>query len=245
MTNPAPTDAKRKAQKRQVQYLQRMFAMHPMWQATQMLELRRKALGIKTVAKSANSAEDTAKLAELRARTKAKIKSIQKEFWKMPLDQLKRNLEKLPVQRVPEFQPVVTRLRTAAACRAQFPALTQSKSMDMDLFRAFKSAVVLPPAEAGYQREKFLQKIRDKKHLKQVQKAVKHIRSDHDVLYELEKDWFETILTLKKPGAARRVDRDSYQSTSSSFELPEMGWGTWIAIAFILRLVIRFMMMNN
>ena len=110
--------------------------------------------------------------------------------------------------------------------------------MDNGLFHAFKTAIVLPPAEAGYQREKFIQTIANRKQLKSVKKAVKYIREDHELLYELERDWFETILALKRPSATTQAVRES----TSSFELPDFGWGTYIVIAILIRILIRVMM---
>ena len=204
-----------------------------------MLALRRKALGLKPAVKQ-TVVEDSNKLATLRKQVKTAIEKVQNEFWSLPIDQLKRKLEAIPVNKLPELRPIVSRLRTAASCRAQFPLLAQDGDMDMNLFRAFKSSVVLPPAEAGYHRERFLQSITDKKQLKSVKRSVASIRSNHPVLYEMEKDWFETIQNLKKP-KVRSVSSGGgeYYESDGGFEF---GWGTWICVIILIRVFIRILM---
>lgn len=242
MTKPAPTKAEQQAARRK-QYLMQFFAMHPMWQAQQMLELRNRALGLESAVqkKNASSSRSFAEMAQLRDRVREQIASVQQEFWSMPLDQLKRRLQGIPIKELPEFRPAVVRLRTTAAARGHFPSLAQSKSMDMKLFRAFKTAVVLPPAEAGFQREKFIQSIKDKKRLKKVRRAVEFIREENELLYNLEKDWFETILTMK----LRKNTAAARQRSTFSFALPEFGWGTWFVVLTILRIVLRIMRMHD
>ena len=234
MTKP-PSDTSTK-QARQQHYLKAMFGLNPMWQAPQVLALRRRALGIQPAVKQTTS-KSTVELARIRENVKQRVRKIQNEFWSLPLDRLQSQIKAVHNQRVPEFVPTINRLKQTAACRGEFPTIAQAKVMDMGLFRAFKTAVVLPPAEAGYERERFLQSIRDGKRLKKVKKATKFIRTNYPMLYALEKDWFETILAMKKPASTTSTS----QRSEFSIELPEIGWGTWILISFALRVLFRIL----
>ena len=156
-------------------------------------------------------------------------------FGTMPLDQLQRSLLEIDVKQMPELTPVVKRLRTAAACRGEFPKLAATKGMDMPLFNAFRKIVVLPPAEAGYIREQFIQSLADRARVRDVRRAIRIIGSQYSILYGLERDWFSTLEGLKKP----RVIGES--GDGGGFELPEISWFGWVLIFIALRAVLRLM----
>jgi hypothetical protein len=140
---------------------------------------------------------------------------------------------------MPEFVPIVKRLHTAASCRGAFPQLAQDPAMDMPLFHAFKTAVVLPPADAGYEKERFLHSIRDAARLRRVRKAVALVRDEYEPLYDLEKDWFETLLKLKKPR------RDPSRQRGASIELPTLSGGAIVVIIIALRVLFAVLRSMN
>ena len=110
--------------------------------------------------------------------------------------------------------------------------------MDKGLFRAFKSVVVVPAGEAGYAKEKFLQSIRDRKRLKQLKRAVRQLQQEYPELFALERDWFETMLSMKKPvGQASRPIRG--EPSGASFEMPDLSWGTVFAGLILVRFLLR------
>ncbi len=219
-------------------YLQLAFQMNPMWQATQLVDLRARALRLKRL-DAGQTTEQQSDIASLRHSAKKQIAEIQESFWKMPLESLKRRLEVIDVRRLPELAPVVGRLRTAAACRAAFPKLSQESWMDNKLFNAFKSAVVLPPTEAGYARESFMARIRDQSHLKKIRQSVRKLEQEYPLLYSLEHDWFQTLTKHK----LRHVSVDGATSSGVSFSLLEMGWPMWLLIFIAVRVLIRLMTM--
>lgn len=230
MSNPT-------ADQRRRRYLSAVFALNPLWQSSQILHVRRSAFGLKPAEGAvAPVREDTRQKS---AAVRKRIKQLQQEFWTMGLEDLKRQLGEIAALGIPEFTPVVKRLLTVASCRGAFPQLAQEKSMDMPLFRAFKTAVVLPPTEAGYAKEQFLYSLRDAKRVKMVKRSVATLRDQRPLLYALERDWFETLLKLKKPrprpvAAAAAVE-------SSSFELAGVGWPVFFIGLFVLRVVLRLL----
>ena len=224
--------------RRRTKYLRHAFAMNPMWQAKEVLQLRRKALGLSRAAGDDRTEDE----AERRAKSQAirqHIRQLQNHFWTMPLDQLQRSLREIDVQKMPELTPVVRRLRTAAACRGEFPKLAAAKGMDLPLFNAFRKIVVLPPSEAGYIREQFIQSLGDRNRVKDVRRAIRIIDSDYSILYGLERDWFATLQGLKRPRAAGEAGA---QSGGGGFELPEISWVGWIVIFIAIRAVLRLIM---
>ncbi len=166
-------------------YLRLAFQLNPMWQAEQLMDLRSRALRLPRLDKEqavAGAGHDDMMALKIAARQQ--IQAIQSNFWKLPLDSLQQQLANIDVRRLPELAPVVERLRTTAACRAQFPPLSQESWMDPKLFNAFKTAVVLPPAEAGHIREFFLSRIGDKHQLKGLKKAAQMLEAKYPVLYD-------------------------------------------------------------
>ncbi|MDX1925053.1 MAG: hypothetical protein SFV81_00965 [Pirellulaceae bacterium] len=176
----------------------------------------------------------------LRQAAKGQIAILQREFWKLPLPDLKRQLESLDIRKLPELAPVVNRLRTAAACRGEFPRLMQESWMDSKLFEAFKTAVVLPPVDAGMVRERFLSRVTDKNHLKKLQTAVKKIESEFPVLYALEADWFQTLKGFK----IQKLESEFGGGGGSvAFDWSGMGWPLWLVIFVIIRGLIKLISM--
>jgi hypothetical protein len=222
-------------------YLKHAFQLNPVWRAADVIDLRARALK-KTRLDNNRSKEELANVGVLRQAAKAQIATLQREFWKLPLTDLKRQLESLDVRKLPELAPVVNRLRTAAACRGEFPRLMQESWMDAKLFEAFKTAVVLPPVDAGAVRERFLSRVTNKNQLKKLQAAVKKMATEFPVLYALEADWFQTIKGFK----LQKVESEfAGVGGSADFDWSGMGWPVWLLIFIVIRVLIRVVSMSG
>ena len=220
-------------------YLRRMFQLNPMWQATEVIDLRSRALKIERLDR-AHSNGDRMDVQALRQAAKRQVADLQAEFWKMPLGDLKRQLEAIDVRQLPDLAPVVGRLRTVASCRGEFPRLAQEDWMDLKLLNAFRAAAVLPPTEAGYAREAFLARVHDKKDLRRIQYAARKIQSEYPVLFALEHDWFKTL-------SKHKLHRTSANDNGGglSIGVPELGWPMWLLIVFIIRMLLRVLSMTG
>ncbi|MCA9128101.1 MAG: hypothetical protein KDB22_13495 [Planctomycetales bacterium] len=218
-------------------YLQRAFSMNPVWQAANLIDLRSRA--VRSQRLDAQQADvDLERVARLRQRARKQISQIQTEFWKQPLDQLLKQVDSVGVDQLPELLPTLNRLRNAARCRADFPKMAQAPWMDMQLFNAFKEAVVLPPSEAGQVKERFLSRIRSRAKLKRIQKAAAMMATEFPVLYAMEQDWFTT---LKKTKLRQSSDEYSGSTFESSFDWAELSWPTWIVIMIVIRALLRLL----
>ena len=221
-------------------YLSRMLKANPLEEAPAVLAMRRKALGIKSAApETAVKREGTSE--RMRDAVREQVRKIQETFWEAPIEPLKNQLTAINIKDFPELRPTLTRLRTLAACRPQFAALTQEKYVDMPLFRAFKTAVVLPAAEAGPVRERFFQRIKDKNHLKAIKKMIRGIKKDHEILYQLERDWFESLMKMKAP---KRVASAGPAEPEYVFDNDDEGgfsWVFWVIVVIIIRVVVAVM----
>jgi hypothetical protein len=125
------------------------------------------------------------------------------------------------------------RLRLVATFRPEFPRLAQHRKTDLSLFRFFKTAVVLPPREAGPYKERCLQHLASSDTLKTCQKMVHMMRKEFPSLYQLESDFLGQVLKLK----ARR------QSVEYAIASDGEGWGipAWL-IGVVVLVVIRALM---
>ena len=219
-------------------YLQRTLSMNPIWEADHILSLRRKAFRIPMAVAERKVATNSSDDQSRREAMRRAVDKIQHEFWTLPLEELQRRIGAIDVKDAPDLSGVLQRLRTTAICRAEFPKLASSPGMHLPLFHAFKTAVVLPPNEAGYVREQFLRSIDDRKELKRIKKSIAVIQRDYSVLFALEKDWFKMIRDLKKPPRERVVTEPSFSSWFD-FEGFELGWPAVFVLGFFIRILLR------
>ncbi len=222
-------------------YLTRAFELNPCWRAGELIDLRARALKLRRLDQM-ESKHDPEALSKLRSGAKQQIARLQAEFWKLPMNELKHQLESLDVRSLPDLAAVVKRLKIVAACRGEFPKLSQESWMDRELFQAFKNAIVMPPAEAGYARERFLARIKDKRQLSRVKAAVRRLQTEFPVLFALESDWFATVAKYKLHRASAGNEDNSGQG---GFELPGIGWPAWLIIFVILRVLANLMMSSG
>jgi hypothetical protein len=213
-------------------YFRRMLEMNPLYDPSGVLALRRKSLGLTAAVRE--EAFSAAATGQQRAAVLEELDRLRREFWTLPLDQLQKSLESINVKRLPDLRPLVNRLRMVAACRGEFPRLASSMTGCLPLVHAFKSAVVLPPAEAGMHKEQFIRSVKDKRQVKQVKQAAQKIKSEFPLLYDLEKDWFETLMKLK----ARYATESAFSNAGGSIEWESLGPGVVFAIIILLRFLL-------
>ncbi len=218
-------------------YLKFALQMNPMYQAQQLIDLRAKVLRLQRLDKS-QFIQEQVDVTALRQAARRQIADVQNNFWKMPIDALKQQLEMIDVRRLPDLAPVVGRLRTAAACRGEFPKLSQESWMDLKLLNAFRSAAVLPPTEAAHAREAFLSRIASNSELKKIKSAVKKLESSYPILYAMEHDWFQTLLNHK----LRNTSGEIGSSGGVEFSMPEIGWPVWLLVFVLIRAILRLIM---
>lgn len=233
-----------KTSERAGRYLTRVLQINPLENPQQVLDLRRRALGLTRVAGDRGQPRQAVdpQLEEKRQAMRGQVQRLQSDFWTMPLDRLRANLDALDARLAPELRPTIARLRTVATCRSEFPRLATVKNADLALVRAFKLAVVKPAAEAGPMRERFLNTIKDRKRLQHAQRMTRVIRDQYPILFQLEKDWFETILKMKRPRAVDPVSDWDGDGGGFSFNL---SWTAIILVILFVRLLIRVLMASR
>lgn len=233
-----PPNTKTQKEPRATRYLKLVFSKNPMWESSQILEMRRKAFRLER-AVAMPKPQSVAQSQMMREAMKRAVDTIQHQFWTMPQEELKRRVHAIDTQKAPHLTGAIKRLRTAASCRAEFPKLATASGMHLELFQAFKTAVVLPPQEAGYVREQFFRSIENRKELKNIKHAIGIIRKDYPVLYALERDWFKSILDTKKPLREVRASQPMFEDFDFSFIGILFSWPSWIIISIVIRILIR------
>ncbi|MEM6692201.1 MAG: hypothetical protein AAF664_22420 [Planctomycetota bacterium] len=226
-------------------YLKAVLEKNPIWQSDEILELRRKALRLKPAVRLKKASDSQSKDYQQRDAMRRAVELIQREFWSMPLNELQRRLEAIDTRRAPDQAPVIKRLRTTASCRGEFPKMAKMPSMHLGLFRAFKTAVVLPPADAGYVREQFLRSINDRKEFKQIKRSIASLEKQYPMLYALERDWFQNIRSRKKPPKAESSGGWGSQASEGTGVLEFFSTPVLIAVFLIGKMVLRFMLMQD
>lgn len=218
MTN----DSTKSSQPRKVSrsYLRRVLRLNPLVAPQAVLDTRREALGLKPVRGARPQVVANPRTQAQRQKVIAYVAKMQDDFWTLPLEQLRKSIDAIDVREFPELRPTVARMRMVAACRSEIPKLTTLPNADIGLVHAFKSAVVQPAKDAGPIRERFLQSVRDVGRWKKIRNMVKAIRKQYPAIYQLERDWFETILKLKKPVAVSHSGEEAYGGGEFEFEIP-------------------------
>lgn len=214
-------------------YCAELLRINPLYDPVGVLAFRREKLGIKP-AVPPETWQWSMPSTEERRKVEQQLDRIRQEFWTLALDQLKAVLEKLDVRRLPEFQPAVSRLRIVAGCRSEFPKLAAEQGMNRDLFAAFKTAVVLPPAEAGPIKQRFLRSLHDADRHRSAVSTAKMIKSKHPLIYDLERDWLDAIITRKRPQANAP---ESIVETPD-FDFSGMMPGLGVMLLILLRLLL-------
>lgn len=221
-------------------YLKRALALNPVWESAAVCDLRSRAFKKPRLDRTTDS--DTNQNAIVRARKSANttLQRLQSEFWKLPIDELNTQLSSIEVELLPELQPVINRMRKIAEHRSDFPPLSQESWMVPELFQALKKSAVLPPTEAGYVRERFLRRIKSRQQLRRIKTAAKRLESAYPALYEIQRDWFQTL--QKQKGVTKTVDPE-YGSGGVEFSMPEFGWPAWLILFIVLRAIVAAMRM--
>lgn len=229
-------------QQTQIQnYLKQVFSLNPVYASAQLLELRRKSFRRELPADrrsvAVQSVPDLEQKAVMREQISLQLKRIQSEFWTLPHKELSARLDSVKVAAFPEFRTLITRLKIVAACRSEFQKLLASKGNDIHLVSAFQSAVILPPDKATGARERFLRSLTSAERIKRVKATAKLIQSQYPVLFNLEKDWFTTILKHKRLPSREKVTGESgfLGSNLEGFE--------WV-IAVLLFILIRVLLLS-
>lgn len=235
MTKPTPPASSNPQATPAQKYCRRLLHMNPLYDAAAVLEARRKAFGLKPATALDAWTWSRPSAAERQA-VEQQLERLRRDFWTLPQDSLKAQLGQLNVRRLPELQPVVARLRMVAACRGEFPRLVAEQGIDRNLFAAFKTSAVLPPAEGGPVKEQFLRSLHDPDRHRQAVATAKRIRDGHPLLYQLEKDWFDTLIARKKP---------KRNAPEIAMELPEFSFGAFASpgIGFLLLMLLKVLLL--
>lgn len=212
-------------------YVTRMLRMNPLFDPAGVLALRRATLGLKAAVGDGPSAARLVTPGE-RAAVVASIDRPRRDFWKLPIDQLQASLGAVDVKRLPDLRPLLDRLRAVASCRGEFARLAAAPGVYLPLVHAFKTAVVLPPGEAGPCKDQYIRGLKDRGQLKATRRTVTIVGRDFALLYPLEKDWFETLRTVK----LRRAPTEPV-----SYSVDFSGWTSFSpAMVVIVLMLIRF-----
>ncbi len=96
---------------------------------------------------------------------------------------------------------------------------------------------MLPPAEAALHKEEFIRKVRGRQQLKVVRRTVQLIERDHPLLYDLEKDWFETLGKLKARRTKAQPVRSGTGEVEWSYYSPLVVFGVIVMVRILLVLM--------
>ena len=228
------------SESRRVRYLTRVLKLNPVFQAGEIVELRNKYLGLKSLTSTNQSDGDNEEFEERRAAAARIIERVREHFWQLPLDRLRGKLAGLKLNAFPDLKHAATRLTVLAANRDTLPSLVQHKDFDSSLFTALKTVLISSPREAVSVKEKFQKRLPDKQPRNQAVRMVRLLKSNVPEVYELEQDWLDSIIRYRPPKAAKSKGAKSAGGqnwTDFEFSFEGWGWVAWVVVVLGLRLL--------
>ena len=211
-------------------YLFSVLQLNPATQADQIIASRQKMLGFADVVKHNPSSQETA---ELRRRLAERIETIRSQFWTQTADQLRVQLENLPVAKFRDLKASVDRLKLILVSRDQINSLSQEKPFSMNLLNTFKRLIMSNPRDAGKIKERYLREMSRNPNAEKIKRSAKVLRKKYPQIYEFESAWFDELLRLK---VAKKPAEESYQGVSFDFEIPS--WLIYVGIFMVIRLIL-------
>ena len=213
-------------------YLYSVLQLNPATQADQIVASRQRMLGFAEVVKHDPNSQ---KSADLRRRLTEKIETIRSEFWIQPADELRVELDKLPVENFRDLKANVDRLKLILGSRDQIISLSKKKPFSINLLNTFKRLVMSTPRDAGKIKERYLRELPRSPNPGKVKRMTKMLRAKYPHIYDFESAWFDEILRLKvaKKPAESDYGHQSFQLTS---EIPS--WVIYVGIFVIIRIIL-------
>lgn len=224
---------------RKARYLARALQINPLQQPDKLIRLRATFLGLDRPGAHQEQAQSPDNLQERRDRAAQVIDRIREKFWQMDLNTLRGNLASLKLQEFPELEHAATRLSVTASNRHLLPPLSQHKHFDSELFGAMKAVLICSPREVTGLKETLQRSLKDKRRCKQMSNMAKLLKRETPELYELERDWLDSIIAYRP--AKQKAQRTEVYVDDDDDGFGCSSWLLWIAIFGALRVVIRLM----
>ena len=198
-------------------YLREMLELNPMWQAPQIMRRRHELWrGYDAPALVPNTAAPKDTNAEQRLRNRAQqcLDALQSNFYQLPDEKLRQYIGALESDRLPEYNATAVRLRAVANVRGELlEALRETN--DEKFAYSLQQTLVSPPIESGTLREQYIESLISERRVAKGCATVRRYVSAHPQIYELERDWFDTL--LDRTNQREWKSRYSYGARSRSF----------------------------
>ena len=206
-----------------VEYLKRVLSLDPRVSAERIIASRAEVLGLSESVVSLRHVRTGATAANARAM----INTVRRDFWTLPIDDLRSRLNAIDLAPYPELAVVVDRLKQAAEMRADFPRLAQALGGNSRLLDNLKRSITLPPRDLAGMKEAIMRALFRGEHTNEYKAAAKIIRIQFPNIYAFEQQWVDDILSARRPGVGR--------FPSFSIRLPIPFWAWWIIGMALIR----------
>ena len=219
------------------QYLLSVLRLNPLENADEIIQRREIAIGLQKPTRKAAPTPTQAPQSEIerrssRERVKSRINNLRSKFWVLNPNQLRSQLDAIPLKNYPELRGTVDRLKLMTVYKAAFEQIGHFKNKSTNFWNTFKRIVIATPQKAGQIKEEYIRSLGQQGDVKRVQATLKKIRSKFPEVYQLEAEWFDQIRKLKP----RKLNDDE---TEISLETPGwLKWILWISILTFIRFLI-------
>lgn len=227
--------AKPRSDADRVKYLARALQFNPVHEASDLLTLRRRFLGIA----SAGHADpaDGERLRAQRERVVSQLDELRENFWTMTPAELQTAFAAIKSEPYPDLQLAVDRLKTLAVSRPKLAELSTRKTFDRELFASLKRVLVLPPRAAEGVREKAVKSLDSLKRVARARRMAKLLKQELPEIYALESVWLQRLGGVKPATTA-----DSGLGSWFRWEWVSLGnlsWVGFVILLIVLRQIVR------
>lgn len=224
---------------RRTAYLYRLLQLNPLDKADEIIALRSGYLQLGRPCVAEEVLEDRE---AKRSEAQDAINAVRSRFWSFGLTRLHSHLAAIDVREFPDLQYALQRLQVVADCRERIPLLTEHPDFDRRVFSVFKRVLVLSPREAAHAKEDALRSLQSSERRRAVYRMVKLIERELPELYELERDWLDSLKRRKRGmislSARSARDRSAEWTRTGGVDLRGFGWLVWLLVILFARLLI-------
>lgn len=171
-------------------------------------------------------------LQRLEQRATRCLEKLESEFYTLPSSKLKQYLEFLCQDALPGYKAKARQLVSVARHRVVLVKARQETG-DAKFAYSLQNALISPPAQAGSLKEQYIESLIESGNVKKSLAGVRRFLENHPEIYDLERDWFDTLLDpdnqkrwSSHPGFAPTAvaapqPRDSYEIASAQRSYPK------------------------
>ena len=181
----------------QRQYLKEVLRLNPVYQSEEAHLARVELLEAESYDRRSKRQLASREYADRRASARKKIADLREKIWKSSIEELEPEVNLLDFSEFPEYEQDATTFRVILQARERIPELISHKQFDADFLECVKQSLVTGPVQRAEIEERVRASFSNNRLKRDAKGMVGLIKTELPELYELRKDWFDTMFQKK------------------------------------------------